>query len=45
MQRGSRMIKIRNFTKKYEQFLAVDRLDLDIEAGEIFGFKIGRAHV
>ncbi|MFH1377573.1 MAG: ABC transporter ATP-binding protein [Planctomycetota bacterium] len=32
------MIKIRNFTKKYEQFLAVDRLDLDIEAGEIFGF-------
>ena len=32
------MIKIRGFTKRYENFVAVDGLDLDIEQGDIFGF-------
>lgn len=32
------MIKIRGFTKRYEQFTAVDKLDLDIEKGDVFGF-------
>ena len=32
------MIKIRGFTKRYEAFLAVDNLDLDIDQGDIFGF-------
>lgn len=32
------MIKIRGFVKRYEQFLAVDHLDLDIEQGDVFGF-------
>jgi ABC-2 type transport system ATP-binding protein len=32
------MIKIRGFTKRFEQFVAVDHLDLDIEQGDVFGF-------
>ncbi len=32
------MIKIRGFVKRYEQFVAVDHLDLDIEKGDVFGF-------
>ncbi|MBI3272523.1 MAG: ABC transporter ATP-binding protein [Planctomycetes bacterium] len=31
------MIKIVNFTKKYDHFLAVDRLNLDIEKTDIYG--------
>ncbi len=32
------MIEIRDFTKSYDDFLAVDGLNLTIGAGEIFGF-------
>jgi ABC-2 type transport system ATP-binding protein len=32
------MIKVTNLTKRYERFLAVDALDLEIAPGEIFGF-------
>ena len=32
------MIEVISFTKKYGDFLAVDRLNLKIERGEIFGF-------
>src|SRR5438477_3683623 len=32
------MIKIRGFTKRYEQFTAVDHLNLKIEKGDVFGF-------
>jgi ABC-2 type transport system ATP-binding protein len=32
------MIKIRGFVKRFEQFIAVDHLDLDIEQGDVFGF-------
>jgi ABC-2 type transport system ATP-binding protein len=32
------MIELINFTKKYGDFLAVDKLNLKIEAGEMFGF-------
>ena len=32
------MIKIRGFTKRYDQFNAVDSLDLDIDQGDVFGF-------
>lgn len=32
------MIKIRGFSKRYGQFVAVDSLDLDIEQGDVFGF-------
>lgn len=32
------MIKFINFTKKYDDFLAVDRVNLEIKPGEIFGF-------
>jgi len=32
------VIRLRNITKKYADFLAVDNLSLSIEAGEIFGF-------
>jgi ABC-2 type transport system ATP-binding protein len=32
------MIHIRGFTKRYDQFIAVDHLDLDIEKGDVFGF-------
>src|ERR1700704_6287152 len=32
------MIKIRGFTKRYDQFTAVEKLDLDIEKGDVFGF-------
>ena len=32
------MIKVRGFTKRYDRFLAVDHLDLDIEKGDVFGF-------
>ncbi|MBI3829722.1 MAG: ABC transporter ATP-binding protein [Planctomycetes bacterium] len=32
------MIKIRGFTKRYESFIAVDGLDLDIDQGDVFGF-------
>ena len=32
------MIKIRGFVKRFDHFLAVDHLDLDIEQGDVFGF-------
>jgi ABC-2 type transport system ATP-binding protein len=32
------MIKIRGFVKRFEHFVAVDHLDLDIEQGDVFGF-------
>jgi len=32
------MIKVRGFVKRYENFIAVDHLDLDIEKGDVFGF-------
>ena len=32
------MIKIRGFTKRFDGFLAVDGLDLDIDQGDVFGF-------
>jgi len=32
------MIKIRGFTKRYDHFVAVDNLDLDMEQGDVFGF-------
>lgn len=32
------MLKIKNLTKKYGKFLALDNLNLHIEKGEIFGF-------
>ncbi|GMV79673.1 MAG: multidrug ABC transporter ATP-binding protein [Planctomycetota bacterium] len=32
------MIKIRGFSKRYDSFVAVDGLDLDIEQGDVFGF-------
>ena len=32
------MIKIRGFTKRFEGFVAVDGLDLDINQGDVFGF-------
>jgi len=32
------MIELRNFTKKYGDYLAVERLNLKIEKGELFGF-------
>ncbi|MDO4519714.1 MAG: ABC transporter ATP-binding protein [Eubacteriales bacterium] len=31
------MIELKNLTKKYDEFLAVDHLDLKIETGEFFG--------
>lgn len=35
---GKPMIELINFTKRYGDFLAVDKLNLKIEAGEMFGF-------
>ncbi len=35
---GNPMIELINFTKRYGDFLAVDKLNLKIEAGEMFGF-------
>ena len=32
------MIELINFTKRYNDLLAVDQLNLKIEAGEMFGF-------
>ena len=32
------MIEVRGFVKRYEQFMAVDHLDLKIEKGDVFGF-------
>ena len=32
------MIELINFTKRYNDLLAVDDLNLKIEAGEMFGF-------
>lgn len=32
------MIRIRNLTKKFDNFYAVKNLNMDIETGEIFGF-------
>src|ERR1700748_814701 len=32
------MIELRNFTKTYGEFVAVQNLNLKIEAGELFGF-------
>ncbi len=32
------MIEVRGFVKRYEQFMAVDNLDLKIEKGDVFGF-------
>ena len=32
------MISLRGLTKRYDDFLAVDNLDLDVKKGEIFGF-------
>jgi len=32
------MIEVRGFTKRYEQFMAVDQLNLKIEKGDVFGF-------
>jgi ABC-2 type transport system ATP-binding protein len=32
------MITIRNFGKTYGDFVAVENLNLDIDAGEMFGF-------
>ncbi len=32
------MIELINFTKRYDDLLAVDQLNLKIEAGEMFGF-------
>ena len=35
---GASMIEVRNFTKRYGEFVAVDDLSLSIGRGEIFGF-------
>ena len=35
---GIKMISIKNVTKKFGDFKAVDGLTLDILSGEIFGF-------
>ena len=32
------MLKIRNLTKRYGRYTALDSLDLQIDRGEIFGF-------
>lgn len=32
------MLKIKNFTKKYDEKIAVDNLNLEINSGEIYGF-------
>ena len=32
------MIELRNLTKRYGQIVAVDRVDLSVAAGEVFGF-------
>jgi ABC-2 type transport system ATP-binding protein len=32
------MIRLVNITKRYGEFLAVDSLDLEVKAGEVFGF-------
>jgi ABC-2 type transport system ATP-binding protein len=32
------MIELRNLTKKYGKFCAVDQLDLEVRPGEVFGF-------
>lgn len=32
------MIKIRGFSKRYDSFVAVEGLDLDIDQGDVFGF-------
>src|SRR5262249_11784604 len=34
----STMISIRNLTKRFSSFLAVDNIDLDVSSGEIFSF-------
>jgi ABC-2 type transport system ATP-binding protein len=34
---GSSVIQTRDLTKKYGQFVAVDHLNLDVKAGEVFG--------
>ena len=34
----SSMIEVRNYTKKYGKFTAVDDISFDVEAGSIFGF-------
>lgn len=39
------MIELRQLVKKFGERTAVDRLDLQIAAGEVFGLQIGRAHV
>ena len=33
------MIELRNLSKKYDHFLAVDNLNLTIETGEFFGLR------
>ncbi|MFM8781499.1 MAG: ATP-binding cassette domain-containing protein, partial [Gemmatimonadota bacterium] len=32
------MIELRQLTKRYGQFTAVDRIDLSVGSGELFGF-------
>lgn len=34
------MIELKHLTKKYDQFLAVDQLDLTIHSGEFFGLLV-----
>ncbi len=38
MDKNTPIIKIRNFTKKYGDHIAVDNISFDIFPGEIFGF-------
>jgi ABC-2 type transport system ATP-binding protein len=35
---GSAAISIRGLTKRYGKLIAVDRLDLEVRCGEVFGF-------
>jgi ABC-type multidrug transport system ATPase subunit len=35
---GSAAISIRRLTKRYGKLIAVDRLDLEVRRGEVFGF-------
>ncbi len=37
-EKGDGMIKLKDLTKRYGEVLAVDRLNLEVQAGQVFGF-------
>ena len=42
---GMPILRACNITKRFKGITALDDVNIEIDSGRIYGFKIGRAHV